>query len=104
MPSINPVRDSKAFSDLFSDTPTPHFLFLLVGEFLKFYAFSQYCIVRMYADSFPFVFLRAVMNAQFCIVSPNPTEWSQLLQALTGPLQRLILAAIRSMHMEPAMR
>ena len=65
------LRLSQAFS---IDVPTPHFLFPLWGQFLRFYAFCSFCKARLSADILPFPFSRVLLNAQVCVLFPNPAE------------------------------
>lgn len=62
--------DSEAFSDIFYNV---HFLFLLRGEFLKLYVFSQSHKARLGVDNLPFVFFNAApRNVQVYEIFSNP--------------------------------
>lgn len=73
------------------------------GEFLRLNAFSQFCKARTTADSLPFAFPSAVMNAQVVMLSPNPAEVANFLYMLINHLQRLTLTALSNVHRKPAM-
>lgn len=74
MPSVSPTRDPKAHSDLLWICLL-HISYSLVAEFLSLYAFSPSCQARLDADSFPFAFTRAVLNAQLCGLSQACRPW-----------------------------
>lgn len=66
---VSPARDSD-FSDLHICYACSTYLTPTLGEFLKWHVFFQFCRARL---GLPHVcFPRAVLNAQVCVVSPNP--------------------------------
>ena len=61
---------------------------------LRLYAFSRPCKARLNADSLPFTFPPAMLNAQACVLSFSPMELSQLFCSLTSLLKKLAPAAL----------
>lgn len=60
------------------DITALYFLFLLGGQFLRLYVFSQSHKARLGSGSFLFAFFRVMLNAQVCVFSANTADLSQL--------------------------